>query len=448
MKKTIIGGALLLLALFGCKGKTTTKKEATTVKPTTNASSSSSKVTTTNKSTTQKTSTKDYTGALTLTLATDTSADTATLKNTIKIMNKTKNVEMKNGDTFDSGDIFGVTLFNAASDVKLRITSGGYDVFPWFSYDQLTGSDVEVGQEEIEIELTANVSIMFMVDDGEETVTYAKFNSSITATDVEVTIKAAGMDEAEHDVVDGDTVAVGSTLYYTIKNKSTTNKVIFAYFDGNELDVDATVVIEPNSTLDDYNGIMGDTKVCIEPYVEYKADSTSVLPTGTSVTIYEGTNIINGVDKQKYTVINVFVNNSSVNNYLAKVMIDGAAIESKLLEKNTNYWFENILLTDNIEVVIESFEGPTATINTCDGVYLSAGYLIGDEETGFVSGDTIPEGLELSLTAFNITDPYKDLTITITVGGVEVYSETIVANEYGLYINGIYATDTVVITIS
>ena len=448
MKKTIIGGALLLLALFGCKGKTTTKKEATTVKPTTNASSSSSKVTTTSRSTTQKTSTKDYTGALTLTLATDDSADTATLKNTIKIMNKTKNVEMKNGDTFDSGDTFGVILFNAASDVKLRITSGGFDILPWFSYDQLTGSDVEVGQEEIEIELTNNVSITFMVDDGEETVTYAKFNSSITATDVEVTIKAAGMDEAEHDVVDGDTVAVGSTLYYTIKNKSTTNKVIFAYYDGNELDVDATVVIEPNSTLDDYNGIMGDTKVCIEPYAEYSASGKNPLPTGTAVTVKLGDDIINGVNKPKYTVIDIYVNNVSTSDYIAKVMIDGAAIESKLLEKNTDFKFEKVLLTDNIDVVIESFEGPTATINTCEGVYLSAGYMLGDEEIGFESGYTIPEGLELSLLAFNITDPYSELTITITVGGVEVYSHAIDNNENGLYINGIYATDDIVITIS
>lgn len=441
---TKIGSALLLLALFaGCKGKTTTKKDETTKKPTPTS------ITTSRKSTTQETSTKEHVGdKCTLTIAGDTSGDTATLKNTVKVFNVTKNVELKTGDKFDNGDELTVTLFNLATDVKIRVYSSDYDYFPWFSYEKLTGEDATTGTEIMKFHPTKDFTVTYMVDDGEEAVTYAKFNSSITATDVEVTIKAAGMDEAEHDVVDGDTVVVGSTLYYTIKNKSTTNKVIFAYFDGNELDIDATVVIEPNSTLDDYNGIMGDTKVCIEPYAEYSASGKNPLPTGTSVTVKLGEDVINGVNKPKYTVIDIYVNNASTSDYIAKVVINGAAIESKLLKKNTDFTFEKVLLTDNIDVVIDTFEGPTATINTCDGVYLSAGYMLGEEEIGFESGDTIPEGLELSLLAFNITNPYSELTITITVGGVEVYSHAIDNNESGLYINGIYATDDIVITIS
>lgn len=441
---TKIGSALLLLALFaGCKGKTTTKKDETTKKPTPTS------ITTSRKSTTQETSTKEHVGdKCTLTIAGDTSGDTATLKNTVKVFNKTKKVELKTGDQFDSGDEISVTLFNLATDVKIRVYNNDYDYFPWFSYEKLTGEEATTGVKVMEFSPTKDIIVTYMVDDGEEAVTYAKFNSSIAATDVEVTYTVSGMDEAEHTVVDGDTVVVGSSLYYTIKNKSTTNKVIFAIYNDGDLDTDSTVVIEPNTTLEEYDGILGDIKVSVEPYAEYSASGKNPLPTSTAVTVKLGDDIINGVNKPKYTVIDIYVNNASTSDYIAKVVINGAAIESKLLKKNTDFTFEKVLLTDNIDVVIDTFEGPTATINTCDGVYLSAGYMLGEEEIGFESGDTIPEGLELSLLAFNITDPYSELTITITVGGVEVYSHAIDNNENGLYINGIYATDDIVIIIS
>ena len=453
---TKIGSALLLLALFaGCSGKATTKKGETTKKAATTSvttKKATSSITTTKKSTTQKTSTKDHVSdKLTLTVAGDTSGDTATLKNTVKIFNITKNVEVKTGEQIDSGDKIAVTLFNLATDVKIRVYGSSYDYFPWFSYEKLTGEDATAGVKVMEFTPTEDITVTYMVDDGEEAVDYVKFNSSITATDVTVTFKAAGMDEDEHTVVNGDTVASGSTLYYTIENKSSTNKVIFAFFDDNQLDSDATVVIEPNSTLEDYNAIMGDVKVSIEPYAEYSVSISSSLPTGTEAINYdseEKTNIISsGTNVQKYTYVYPNVINDSTTDYIAKVTVNDTVVAASRIEKNADYSFDGIIVTGNVVVSIEAIEGPTITINSSEKVFLSTGYKIDEGEEALVSGDTVPRGLELSILAIYFNEEYSELTITITVGGTVACSKVIPDSEDGLYIDGIYATDNIVITI-
>ena len=452
MRKLVkLGSALLILALFaGCKGKTTTKSNTTTkVQPTSdNSSSSKTKVTTSNRSTTKETSTKEHVGdKCTLTIAGDTSGDTATLKNTVKVFNKTKNVELKTGDQFDSGDEISVTLFNLATDVKIRVYNSDFDYFPWFSYEKLTGEDATIGTEIMNFHPTKDFTVTYMVDDGEEAVTYAKFNSSITATDVEVTYTVSGMDEAEHTVVDGDTVVVGSSLYYTIKNKSTTNKVIFAIYNDGDLDTDSTVVIEPNSTLEEYDGILGDIKVSVEPYAEYSVTSSS-LPIGNSVSVYkhgESTDV-KGQAFVKYTLMDISVSNQSTSNYIAKVKIGDKAIAAKAVRNNSEFLFENVELTDNIVVTIETLEGPTITIDSSEDIYLSTGYLTLDGEEPLEDGDTVPSGLELSILAAFWGEEYSEITIKITVGGTLVYSKVIPNDGDGIYIDGIYATDNIVIT--
>ncbi|MBP5446166.1 MAG: hypothetical protein J6Y28_08355 [Acholeplasmatales bacterium] len=459
-KITKISSSLLLLALFaGCKGKTTTKKGATTKLTPTSVTTkkATSSITTTKKSATQKTSTKDHvSNQCTLTVAGDTSGDTATLKNTVRVFNETKNATITSGNQFDSGDRLIVTLFNLATDVKIRVYSSDFDYFPWFSYEKLTGDDATTGEEIMAFSPTEDITIAYMVDDGEEAVDYVKFNSSIATTDVDVTFTVAGMDEVEHNVVDGDTVVSGSTLYYTIKNKSTTNKVIFAYYDDNQLDSDATVVIEPNSTLEDYNAIMGDIKLYVEPYTEYSV-TKATLPVATAVACFDSadktTPISFGTDIQKYTYVYPYVSNNSTTDYIAKVTINDVVVAACILSKDQDVLFDGIVLTGNMVVSVDAIEGPTITINSPDEVFLSTGYLIYSIEEeqyiekGIGNDEIVPRGLELSIQAIYFATEYTELTITITIGDTTVYSKVIPDSEDGLFIDGIYATDNIVITI-
>ena len=418
---------LLILVLFaGCSNNNGSKTKPSTT------------------DTSEKVSTKQGEG-LTITIAGDDSADTSTLKNTIKVMNVTKNKEMKNGDSFDEGDRISVTLFNCASDVKLRIYTDSFDIFPWYSYEKLTGEDATTGQSPIEFTAEKNINVDYMVDDGGEEIEYCKYNITTTATNVTIDVSVAGMEEPEHKVADNDTIINGSSIYYTITNNSTTERVIFASYSDHQFD--NSTIIEPGETLDDYDAIIGDIHFYVDKYVEYKAKA-GTLPDGTSVSIKnEALEDIANVAKPKFEKTNITVTNSSTTNYIAKVMIDGKAIASKRVDKNSVAEFDTIILIGDITVDVSTIDGPTATVTCSSNGYIITGYLIDGEDNSFDSGDKIPTGLELSILVFNISNPTVDVTITITIGGEVAYTGLVPASEDGLLINGIYATGDVVITV-
>ena len=174
MKKVIkIFSALAMLALFaGCDDvttKRTSKRDNTTTNPT------SSRRTTATNTSSKKTTTQDG-DSFTLTVAVDPSADTSSLRNTVKVFNKTANKELHNGDAYNEDDELVVTVFNCASDVKLHIVCGTYEIFPWFGYEKLEGSDVSVGQEEVAFLAYSNARVELLVDDGTEPIEYCKYN--------------------------------------------------------------------------------------------------------------------------------------------------------------------------------------------------------------------------------------------------------------------------------
>ena len=468
MRKLVkLGSALLILALFaGCKGKTTTKSNTTTkVQPTSdNSSSSKTKVTTSNRSTTKETSTKES-GEQEyhfLTISLDTSADTSTLKNTIKVFNTTTNAELENGSGFKEDDLIKITVFNCASDVKFRVvrlTDPEYDIYPLVGLDQLTGSEVSTGQEPIEINApAANLKIEVVVDDGSETYEYGKIYFHNTASNV--TFEATRLDEdgiTDIKLNNGDTIIVNETIWIDVKNNGSSDIMVTEYIDGEFLET-TKITSGRNERVFFSGGKV--TDVYFEPYTTCTISASS-LPIGTSLTAYnEETDSVLPYDSQidKYTMFKVFVsNNGSSTKKIFEIKAGDVVLYSELISGNSTAWFNGYILTDDVTFYLSEIEGPTIThpgMNIDAGYWVSAYYIYGPNEEDIESldsGDKIPTGYKFGFTIYIFADdPSETITLTISMGGETIKTVVVpwVEDGYTLVDDAFVATDNIVVTVA
>ena len=452
MKKFIkIFSILGILALFaGCDDVTSRR--------TTNSTSS--------KNTTGKVTTKDSgdTEFHYLTLSIDTSADTASLKNTIKVMNTTTGAELENGSGFKEDDQITITVFNCASDVKFRVvrlTDPEYELYPSFGFDQLTGSAVTTGQEPVEINApAANMKIELTVDDGSEDYEYGKIYFHNTASNI--TFEATRLDEdgfTDITLNNGDTVIVDETVWIDVDNSNGTEAIMVTEYTDNQY-LETEIIAVGNKTRVYFNAATL-TDVYFEPYTTCTF-SAATLPIGTSLTVYnQETESMISFDNSadKYTTFKVFVNNeNSSSKKIFEIIADSKVLYTELINANTSDWYFGYILTDNVTLKLSEIEGPTIEhpgLSTDDGYWVSAYYIYGpnEEDTESLdSGDKIPTGYHFGFTIYLLTDdPSETINITISMGGEVIKTATIPYVESGGYTlvdDAFIATDNIVVTVS
>ena len=448
--------ACLSFTLFACNDSTSTKKGTTKNSQTKTTEATKTKATT-KKATSAKTSTKSSGDSefYYLTIDLDDSADTTTLKNTIKVVNLTTETELSGGDSFKENDRLQITLFNCASDVKIKVvrqTNPEYDIYPLIGYDQLTGSDATTGQEPFEIVAqAAGLKIVVVVDDGSEIIEYGKFYISNTATNATTrfTHVVDGYDTQE--LSNGSDIIVNETIYGEVENKSTTEIITVATFTDNQLD--EVIKLNPGERTTDIFFPAGEVNnIYIETYTTFTITSAS---SNITMNKNDDTSIASGSAVDKYTIYNATINNESENIKIFKVTSGSDVLLTMIVPGNDTVTTDNLLLTSNVTLTISEIEGPKIDITapTMDeGAIVSVSYIYGSEETDkqpVENGDKIPLGYSFEVLIYLLDESYS-ATVTVTIGEETIIDRTVTFNSDGITITdgALVATDDIVVIVT
>ena len=452
MKKFLkIFGIFLVISfaitLFACDNETTKKSTKTT------------RGTTRTTATTARVSTRGASETFTLTVAVDTKADTSSLTNTVKIINKSNNnQELHNGDKIYDDDEIEITLFNCASDVKMRVvkmTNPSYDILPWFGFDKLTGSDATTGQEPIEFVVNAGIKVEVVVDDGTDPAEMGKIYMNNIAQNATLRVYYVEDLLAERDLEDDDYVEKGITIYCDVENKSTTETILVTAISDNS--VDASVKLAPGAKTSDFYFGAGDiNNVYVEAYSKNTITFTSPLLTvGKYVEDSDDVRVTSGSELDKYTMYKVTINNYTENNKVFKITSGTDTVYSTIINADTNDSTNYMILTSDVVISISDIEGPTVThpgLSIDNGYWVSVGYIYGDGDSMSVaSGEKIPTGFKFEVVVYILAeDQTTKFDVTIKIGTETVKTETASFNESGYIIKGdnLIATDDILVTIA